>query len=174
MLRSRDLLLSYRRQIVTLLEQDTSGLFHGFNIYGEADIRDGTVTTAPALYIVAAPMVPLETSLPMIVLESGPGRPQFYEMGSRNGRRREIRAHVYAVSLGQRDDLAEYLADPDVLQEMPIYSFGVNYDDETYVETAKIDHDMTLNIGPNVPAALQIQGTWRWQRIVRHVILSSQ
>lgn len=172
MLSQRNVLLSYRALIKSRLESTSYGLTNGFNVYGETEIRRGTSVVAPAIYLIVDRIVPTEVTLPFIALQVVNARNMPLELGTTNGRRRELRAHIYARSIGQRDDLAEYLADPDVIFSVDIYDY--NDSPPTYIETGKIDIAQTLNVAPTVDEAQNVEGSWRWRRIVRHVLVTTQ
>jgi hypothetical protein len=170
MLTQRNVLLSYHKLIASRLAVTTYGLANGFNVYGEAEVRAQTAGTPPAIYVVTDHLVPaVQVTLPFIALELAESRTVLLEMGSTAGRRWELMAHIFGKNLGQRDDIADYLFQPSVISNLPIYNFSETYTDPTYVETAKILHDQTVNIKPNIEATVNWEGSWRWQRIVRHV-----
>lgn len=174
MLTTRSVLLSARALAQQRLESSLYGLRHGFNVYDEEDMRNEVAVVQPALFLVTAHIVPAQVTLPFIALEVTDVRPYLLEMGSTAGRTREIRFHVYGKNLAQRDDLAEYLANPDVILRVPIHDYDGHYDDPALLETGKIDYSQTLNVRPTIEPEAYFEGSWRYRRIVRLVLVTVQ
>lgn len=170
MLLERNVLLSVKAFIQSLLESTDKGLDNGFNVYTEENMRHEDSVTAPYLYLIHTHIFPTEDILPFVAVEIVEGRPAFIEMGSKNGKQWDINIHIYAKSRGQRDDLATYLADPAVFTDVPIKNY--NNTPATSVETAKVLFEYTRNRLANPTEDEEFQGDWRYRRIVSHTILT--
>jgi hypothetical protein len=164
----RHLLRSYAEAVRSVLVAKDLGLETGFNVYTETELRQKVTPVAPYLYLLQTHIAPTEITLPFVAVEILQERGRPFELGRATGHEWPTLLHVYARSTGQRDDLADYLADPAVLAEVAVYDYTTT--PATYLETALIDETRTLLTTPYGTPAVEVEGSWRYRCDIQRIL----
>ena len=112
---NREIRLSVKDRISSIFTSPPAGSgFSAFNVYDEDDYRNDAHTPAPNvayIYLIDSFLLPVETKLPVVVLEIERVRHRTFELGNRVGRHVRAHAHCFGRNRGERDDLSGFIAD---------------------------------------------------------------
>ena len=130
MQKNREIRLSIRDRVSDLFSAPpTDSGFSVFNVYNEIDYRNPDHVPTPNtafIYLVDSYQLPVNTKLPLVVLEIERYRKESFELGNRKGRNIKAHIHVFGRNRGERDDLAGFMAD----------YFGDSFDIKTYTQAS--------------------------------------
>lgn len=142
----RNLRRSVMARVRALFEAPPSDLIP-YTVYDEDQLRRvnaGTLKPVrPCVFLVDTYIRPTEMQLPLVSVETIRVNKRSFELGNRNGRRTDIRLHVFGRQRGERDDLGSFLAD-NFGVGVPIYTYPTNGDAPTLLETGIVRDDIDL------------------------------
>ena len=124
MVRERDVRRSVYERVKTIFQAPPDGST-AYAVYDERQMRQvqkGEISpVARRVFLLDAYVRPVETALPVVVIETSTRRRPF-ELGNRDGRLVTARLNVFGRLRGERDDLGSLLAD-NIGAALPIYAF---------------------------------------------------
>lgn len=163
MLKGREIRLSARDRLVDMFGAPPSGSgLSVFTVYNESQFRDTTFTpnaNAPYIFILDADVMPVDTRLPLIVIENAWRKRRSFEIGNRNGRFVRMFFNVFGKNRAERDDLADFIGDY-FGNTITIKSYSEADPTGTAVETAVIEDEIVveaMNISGPVQGRQEIE-----------------
>ena len=166
-----NVLLSYKSQVKTALETSGSGFDTGFNVYNEDDLKNNVAPENPYVYVVSTHILPREVTLPFIGVQMLNRKARPVEMGNKKGSSWQALLHIYSKTRAQRNDIASYLSDPDIIDVVPIYNYTSG--SPVLSEYAQVDHEQTWQEETDPDAEDSLEGSWRYREIVSHTLLTN-
>ncbi len=144
-LKGREIRLSLRDEVKSLLESPPAATgLSAFNVYTEAQMRDTDFSpTFPFAFLVDSHVEPVQNRLPLIVLEVAKQRLQSAQLGDRSGRRVTAHFNVFGDNRGERDDLADLIAD-NIGPTITLKTFSASDPTGTAVETVVLEDKIDI------------------------------
>lgn len=118
-----------------------------YRFFGEDDLRELQNKTNPVelqrpyVFLVDTFLRPVETALPIVMVDVPVSNLSPFEMGNRSGRSTDCIFHVMGRMRGERDDIGSELAE-SLQTQVPMYSFSSG--SPVLVEWAAIEDDQVV------------------------------
>lgn len=122
MLDFRNVERSLYEYVKGLLAAPTGGLPVPYNVYGEdAYTNASSEPVFPYIWMLGFRVRPRKSRLPLIIVDVGSHRLGRYEIGNAGGTMAFAQLNIFAISRGERDDLAAYLY--KTMEGFPVYDY---------------------------------------------------